>query len=201
MQEERRVEPLVQLTARPAQPPQQFGVLRAVRIQGGRGLRHDVAATVGCDRGRNGGAEHLGGVVQRRLLADHHRAGHVASRRREVAEVGEEVALALAEPAAEQHRGAPVPTADGRPGSLEQLGEPVLDVTLPRAEGGDRVGVRHTAAEGLDRPAPGQPVAVPHVLATHGTASRRTSSRTIDAYGLGRRRSRTSSATRSCSAV
>src|SRR6185312_7810922 len=87
------------------------------------------------------------------------------------------------------------------PGLLDQRQEPVLDLRLPAAEQPDRVPGRHAGPQGLQGP----PLPDHQVEAigrdAHRTASSRTLSRTIAAYGFGRLRSRTSSATLNCRAL
>src|SRR4029453_3127332 len=128
-----------------------------------------------------GGPEHLRRVVQRGLLADDHPADRVPRVQREVGEVFEQVALSVAEPAAEQQ---PPRDAAAR-GSTLAL-EPVLDCRLPATQGGDGVAARYPGAQRLDRP-PLRDVA-PHGV--HAATSTCGPTRTMAAYGLIRHRSR-----------
>ncbi len=81
------------------------------------------------------------------------------------------------------------------PGSaVEQAEERVLDVALSAAQRGHRVATGYAGAQRLHCSPCLQPSA-------HVTTSSRVSSRTSAAKGLARRRSRTSSTTRSCSAL
>ena len=85
----------------------------------------------------------------------------------------EDVALAGAEPAADQHspsRFAAGPGADG----IEQLRETVLHRRLVRAEHGNRVAVRHPCAQCFQRP----PVRQRHAL--HGRPVHADPNRTND---------------------
>src|SRR5690348_671718 len=195
-QQKRGYEPRVQVAPRRAGPAQQLRVRRRVEVELRGRLGNCRAVPAGDDRAVSRGAEDLDRIVQRRLLADHDAADGEPGVQGKLPKVLQEVALAGAEPAAEKH--APGGTIAG---PLDQRQEPVLDLRLPAAEQPDRVPGRHAGPQCLEGPPlPGHQVETISRDA-HRTASSRTPSRTIAAYGFGRRRSLTSSATLNCRAL
>jgi len=194
-QAQRQREALVDRSAPPTGPAQQLGVGRAARVEPGGRLRHRLAGSGGQHGGRDGGAEHLHRVVQRRLLADHYPADGKLLGTGQVDEMLEDVTLAGAESTPDQQVAG---RRGGGAGMVEQLEEAVLYLGLPAPQGGDRIPARHAGAQRLDGTPGGQPVS--RRDRGHRTASSRVSSRTSAANGLGRRRSRTSSTIRSCNA-
>src|SRR5450755_3435029 len=113
--------------------------------------------------------------------------------------MSEQMALPGAEAAAKQQaaRLSRVPAGLAHP--LKQRGELILSGRLAGAKHGDGVPAGHAGPQRLHGPAAGNKL-IGH-RDGHDTASSRTSSRTSAAYGFARRRSLTSSATLSCSAV
>jgi hypothetical protein len=124
---------------------------------------------------------YLGRVVECGLLGDDDLGHDEAGVECPVGEVLEDVALARAEAAADQHA-AGWGVADALGHLPEQLGEAVFHPDLGRPERGHGVPVGHAGAQRLQ----GSP-------ALDGVGAHAAPSRTSEEYGLSRKRSRTSS--------
>ena len=175
-------------------PEPEVLVLRRAGIQRLAQLLDQPAAAAGDPAVVQRGLEHLAQVVEGRLLADGDLAANEPPGEGLLLQVRQQVGLSGAEVSGDQHPRSASRQAAFAGGTGQQIVEAAFGLGLAAAQDPDRLRVGHTVAERLQRPAAGQRAIVAGASG-HGSVPA-SDSRTRDAAGLTRLRSRTSSITR-----